>query len=224
MCLFASILKFLFSTVVLLALAAPAQALFITHDIDDFEDGTMQNWFLTGNPNPSQHLFNGGRPGKGKKFFRVTSNTGSGPNSRLFIKNNLQWTGNLLLRNVSRVFASLNNLGSNTLHLRVALQNANGTRYVSSNSFILQPGSDWVDARFSLMEQDLTRISGQDTYSSTLTNVTEFRILSSTTPSYEGDSITATLGIDNISTVPEPSVVALMTIGLLMVLPRRTGA
>ena len=80
--------------------------------------------------------------------------------------------------------------------------------------------SGWTTAVFSVAAGDLTAVSGNsgDTgfdAALTLESVLELRIINSEDPSWNGPSLAATLGIDNITAVPVPAAFWLFGSGLL---------
>ena len=68
----------------------PINAGITAGQVDDFQDGTTQNW--SGAPNMLS-VVGGGQGGAGDLYLQVTSVGGSGPGSRMAFKNDAQWTG-----------------------------------------------------------------------------------------------------------------------------------
>ena len=100
--------------------------------IDDFQDGTFQNWGIGnifGNPVPPVNVPDGGPAGAGDHYLLLTADGGAGvrpdPGSRLAVINQTQWTGNYLAAGVNAITMSVNNLGATDLSLRLYV--ADGT-------------------------------------------------------------------------------------------------
>jgi hypothetical protein len=111
-----------------------------------------------------------------------------------------QWTGNYVAAGVDRITAQMANLGSTTLNMRIALRGGAGsTIYGSSSAAVLPADGLWHLVDFDLTTSALTNIGGADTLDQVLSSVTEVRLLSAIGgPSFMGDPIEATLGVDNI--------------------------
>lgn len=201
--------------------------------IDDFEDGTLQGWMMGSNNITATHMTNitgGGPAGVGDNFLQVVAHeaelTGGG---RLTFFNKAQWTGDYLSAGISAIAMDVNNISSSeALNLRLAINggfldssfNFIGGLFATSASVSLGSGSGWVHVVFSLIPGDLTAVSGRsgttgNNILATLANVTELRLLNSANTDWTGLPVTATLGIDNISTVPLPPAALLFGSGLV---------
>ena len=66
---------------------------------------------------------------------------------------------------------------------------------------VLPADAQWHHVVFSINAASLTLVSGPGPLSNVLSNVTELRILSSASPSSNGDALAGTLGVDNIAAV-----------------------
>lgn len=169
--------------------------------VDDFQDGTTQGW-TEGIPSPNDpiNVPDGGPDGLGDSYLENFSDGGFGAGSRQVMFNTSQWTGNYPGVGVSRIAMDLANFGATTLFVRLAFEGADGTKYGSTQPFLLPADGTWYSAIFSLNAAELSLIEGSDTLDNVLANVVEFRILSAQSgPVWEGDNIVATLGVDNIS-------------------------
>src|SRR5688572_31463926 len=98
--------------------------------IDDFEDGTTQNWvagggpFNQGPPFPPANITTGGPAGLDDNYMQVTSIGGSGPGSRLVALNAFgQWAGNYTSLNLGVISMDLINLGQTDLEIRLYMEN-----------------------------------------------------------------------------------------------------
>ena len=194
------------------------------NQVNDFENGQVSGWTDGGSAPDPTNIASGGPAGANDNYLRVTSTGGFGAGSRLVtLNNNQRWTGNFNTDGVTAVTMDLKNFAQNPaaqpLRVRIAFEGAGGTWFASTTPFLLNDGN-WRPARFDLTASALTRIEGSATLANTLTSVTEFRILHSSAPNYRGDTIAATLGIDNIRAIPEPAGVAVVAV-LLPLLRRR---
>jgi hypothetical protein len=138
--------------------------------VDNFQNGTLQNWANSGTP---VNQPNGGPTGAGDRYLEISS--AAGP---LGAFNKFQWAGNAITGGVQRIDVSLNNLGANPVSIRVMVFtpgcDAGGTActaWTSTNATNLNAASGWVTANFSLKEADLTRVLGSDTYAASFANV-----------------------------------------------------
>ncbi len=178
-------------------------------------------WFIGGGPAgaplvPLPVEPTGGPGGSGDAFLRITS-TGSGTaGSRLVANNAGPWTGNYLAAGITHIAMDLKNLGATNVAVRLFFedpiplppQNEAHTSFVAN----LAAGSDWTRYVFPVTASHLVAELGDVT--SALTNTTFFRIYHSTSGDFPGEPIAASIGIDNIHAIPEPTTTALMLAGL----------
>ncbi len=209
------------ATLILLSsLAAPAAAITI-NQFDDFQDLTAMGW-TKGNASsfPPTVIPNGGPTGAGDAWLQNEAFGGGGPDSKQVLFNNAQWTGDYLAAGVDRIDAMFFNHDDQPMYMRVALEGTSGQRYASTDFFFLPADGAWHAASFDLTAASLTQVGGSDPLNTVLAGVGELRILSrESTPGWRGDAIEATLGIDNITALPEPA--SLFLIGLAAVCLRR---
>ena len=180
--------------------------------IDDFEDGTEQNWIW-------------GRDGFGgptaiPPFDDVTSYVltesfggGDAPGSRMALLNREQWTGDYLAAGVSLIRLDAINDGPNfafeDMTIRIAFSSQTATigsgRIVTTQGYPLARGEGWKQFEFDLT--DMTAMAGSNV-PEVLSSVTEMRIISAADPVFIGDQILARVGVDNIvaESVPEPTI------------------
>jgi len=165
--------------------------------LNDFQDGTIQSWTSGGIGTDPLNISDIGNLGIGDNALVVTSVGGVGPNSNLMIQNTSSaWTGNWTTAGVSYVSFWANNVGSNPVTLRVGLDGTGG-QFSSTNGVTVAPGSGWVQVNIPVQAANFTADGGTD-IAATLAGVTAARISSSTTPDYDGQSIAATVQIDDI--------------------------
>ena len=176
----------------------------VAGQIDDFEDGSLEDWHKGANSqSPPSNVGNGGPTGPIDNFLRTVSSGNGSADSRQVIINNAQWAGSYTNAGVLRVGMNLRNSGSSNLDVRIALKGGS-TWFVSTNAFPLAPNSGWQQATFELGESYMTSVEGTATHGAVLTDVDEMRILSATAPNYRGDSIASTLDIDGIEAIGDP--------------------
>jgi hypothetical protein len=210
--------------------AGSAQAV-IVGQIDNFEDGTVQNWTTnllgmgTGAPLP-QNVASGGPLGLGDNYMQLTSLGGSGAGSRLVGMNLAQWAGNYTAAGVTAIAMDLRNTGNTDLTIRLLFEDPMGgapTNVAASNtSIFLAAGGGWTHAVIPVLSANLTALEGSAT--TVLSNTTLLRIYHSPTLTFPGPAVAGQLGVDNITAVPEPATLAAVGCGLLALARRRRRA
>ena len=200
--------------------------------VDDFQCGTTQNW--SGGSNPIQQPDGGpggGLGGAGDGYLEISA----GGLTSLGAFNTMQWAGDYGAQGMTSVDFDLNNFGPDPLSLRVTLFTPGCnlgpftcTAWTSTVATALASGSGWVTASFSLDEADLTRVFGTETYADSIQNVERLLIRHDDgTPDPPGTPtpVDATLGIDNVTALPEPGTLAGLAAGALalVALRRRRG-
>ena len=171
----------------------------------------------------------GGGPGGGSDHFLKVSSGSFGGDVRLITHNDAQWLGNYTTAGVTEITAELMNLGSLAIPIRAVIRESDGgssTPGYASAPFTLAPDGQWHLATFSLTT-GMSGFNSPQSLATDLANVEDFRILSSVNPSGIGDAISASIGIDDITAVPEPSTLVLGALGMLGIgsfLTRRKSA
>ncbi len=171
----------------------------------------------------------GGLGGATDRYLRVTSIGGSGENSRMVVFNSTQWGGPYTAGTITRLdlrMANLTPTPTTSLSMRIAIIGTAG-EYVSTVPLILPADGVWRDASFPLDATSMTKLTG-GTLAETLASATELRVLSLAGPALDkrGDTVAATLGIDNVTAVPEPAVAGIggaLSLRLLGRRPRRSS-
>ena len=209
-------------------MAHPAHALEVGQR-DDFQDGTTQGW--------EAGAFQSGPAGQCPRrraeidIFEVTSRGGQGPGSRLSVFNiDRQWAGDYLDAGITALSARVANFGDTDVDLRLLLADPQEEGQIPANVAVtteavhLSAGSGWIDAVFSIAPEDLTVVEGDiDTL---LAGVTELRLFHNPAPDFppppEGPpTIAATVGVDNITAIPEPATLLLLAAGAGELIRRR---
>lgn len=231
-------MRFLIYRFLLLVAAAgilllrPAYAI-VPGQVDDFEDGTTQNWIVNllgqgTHPGPPQNIATGGPAGVDDNYLLLTSVGGSEAGSKLSVINLVQWGGDYLAAGVIGIQVQFNNLGSTELHLRLLLSDPTtgppANAAFSTIPFVVPAGSGWVSAFFPVTPADLTEAVGDA--ATALANATELRIFHAEAPAFPGEAIASSLGVDNITALgaaaaPEPSALCLAGVGLVALAGRR---
>ncbi|GMV97799.1 MAG: hypothetical protein AMXMBFR83_21540 [Phycisphaerae bacterium] len=204
---------FRWATPVILASATPVWAIAL-NQVDTFQNGTVMGWSEgAASPNPPTNVATGGPAGAGDRFLRNVS-SGFGSGGKMVMFNRGQWSGHYAAAGVNRIEADMINLGSTTLYMRIALSDYDeSNRYATDPAVVLSPGGGWKHVVFDLTEEGMTQVEGFGTLAGLLTGVSEMRILSSQFPSWRGDDVAATLGVDNITALPEPASLLLAALG-----------
>ncbi len=194
-------------TLVLVALIGPVAGYAVDPlEFDDFEGGTTESWEQGQNTGQPTNESDGGPGGLGDAYLQTISTGTGGAGSRMVVFNEDQWTGNFnALGSEVKITMMAANLGATTLHLRLGLLNTSagpgvGGRFVSLNAFELPPDGVWRRVIFTLSEDEMLDI-GTATLSDTLGSVEHMRLISVAGPSWIGDLIAGTLGVDDIAFV-----------------------
>jgi len=180
--------------------------------VDTFQDG-LDNW--QGGVGGFSVAPAGGPAGAGDQYLQLSSGASPLP-PRMAGFNDSQWLGNFTAAGVTEVTVDLLNSGATSLPMRVAIREAAGGSttpgYASTTPFVLPPDGLWHHAVFELNAASLTGFNSPQPLSVDLANVKDFRILASAAPSGVGDIVTAQVGVDNVTAVPEPSALLLIII------------
>jgi len=162
--------------------------------VDDFEDGTTQNW--DGSANPT-NIPDGGPSGAGDNYLQISSGPKGGIHLATF--NVVQWSGNYTDAGVKVLEFYLRNEGDTTLSMRIVLFHGTA-RFTSTLATILPPDNQWRRVAFPLRESDLTLVFGTATYEQTMASVSRLLIRHDAgPPSPGGEEIVGQLGIDDIT-------------------------
>jgi hypothetical protein len=195
----------------LLALLTGAPAGAITlGQVDTFSAGTLQGW--AGGSTP-QNVATGGPAGANDRYLQIRAASGN-----LGTENDEQWAGNYASAGVTSLRFEVENQGANPLALRITLFGLESlTAFTSVDEFVLPTQSGWVTAEFVLSDLALVRTRGTDSLAQTLAGVTRLLLRHDPDPvSAPGghNPVTALLGIDDVTAVPEPGTGGLVVAGL----------
>ncbi|MBI5585777.1 MAG: VCBS repeat-containing protein [Deltaproteobacteria bacterium] len=176
--------------------------------VDDFEDGTTQNWVigLRGgvHPAPPANVPSGGPAGEGDHYLLLTSLANEPAGNRLAVINLNQWVGNYLGAEVNFLTMDVRNFGPTDLHLRILVEDPEAgietapTHIAVSTEAVFVPVSgNWTRVTFSMDPGQFTALKGDA--GAALSNVDELRIFHSPTPTFPPPTVDAQLGVDNIT-------------------------
>ena len=192
--------------------------------LDNFTNGTLQNWSSTASPT---NQASGGPGGGSDRYLQLVASS-----APLAAVNEFQWAGNAITASVDQVKVDLKNSGPDPVSVRVMLLTpgceSGGTActaWTSTTALALAANDTWTPATFSVKEADLTRVLGSDSYATSLANVERVLIRHDDgTPDAPdvATNVSSTLGMDNIA-LPEPSALVGLLAGatLISVLRRR---
>ncbi|MCA0132227.1 T9SS type A sorting domain-containing protein [Winogradskyella alexanderae] len=171
------------------------------NQVDDFQDGTTQNWRIGGAGNATDgpiNVTNGGPSGAGDNCLQYTSTGTAGVASKMvFFSQNNQWSGDFITQGIDQINFDVN-VQTNALNLRIALQGS-GTRICSTSAINVPATGNWSNITIPIDPSDFTIVSGGVDAATVLSNVQTLRILSSSTPTWDGpDVIAAIIQVDNI--------------------------
>lgn len=203
--------------VLLLASASAAYGQVQLGILDDFEGGPeaclTDNW-QEGNqsPNPPTGILLCGE--LDSCCLEANSSGGFGPGSRQVVYNQSQWTGDYRAAGVNKIQMQLANASATeTLNVRVGVSNGTSC-YVSTAPVALPPNRPGpfglILANFILDNSTMTSVSGnecsnpgQDDLETVLSNVTQLRVLSSSSPAWNGDAVVSTMQIDAVQSMAD---------------------
>lgn len=209
--------------VTMAALSPPAFA--ITVGSTDTFTGSLDNWQKgISNPTYLSVVASGGPAGAGDSYMQSVAD-GGGSFGRLTVFNQTQWDSNYVTDGVTSIRMDLLNSGTVPLQVRLGLRNSVGAGYISTTPFVLGTGGGWQTADFPVTEAALTTVGSPGGFSAFLSSGFALRILHATsTANLNGSTVVSTLGVDNITAVPEPSTLSILGLGVvgLMVTMRRT--
>lgn len=195
--------------------------------IDTFQNGTTQSWAegLTGAlpPVPPAVVANAGPDGAGDFALRLTAiGVAAGPGGKLVVNNNQpRWTGNYTTAGVNGVILDVRNPNAFPVTIRVGVDGptlpaTTGGRWVT-HGVVVPASSGWRTLTFALRPQDLLAGDpGATSAATTLANVAVIRVLHAPSATWQGAVVTGQLDLDNIETLPEPSLALGALAGVLL--------
>lgn len=203
----------IFVVCVFMAILAPLCLGVTIGQVDDFSDGTAENWIvsLLGAPHPAppENVPDDGPGGPGDNFLRLTALGGAGPGSRLSALNLVQWSGDYLAAGVNAIAMDVRNSGSTDLYIRLLLEGGAGggppTDWAISQAVFLPAGSSWQSVVVNIGPGSLTTLQGSE--NAALTQTIALRILHDQDAAFPPATVTGILDVDNLTAaqIPEPA-------------------
>lgn len=190
-------------------------AVAVTVGSTDTFTGSLDSW-QKGQVNPTylSVVANGGPSGAGDSYMQSVAD-GGGSFGRLTVFNQSQWDSNYVTDGVTSIRMDLLNSGTVPLQIRLGLRNSGGSGYISTTPFSLGTGGGWQTADFPVTEAAFTTVGTPAGFSSFLSSGFALRILHATsTADLNGTTVVSTLGVDNVTAVPEPSTLGLVAVGI----------
>lgn len=161
----------------------------------------------TPNPNPPVIESDAGPSGSGDLALRVTSNGSPGAGGRLLVFNETTWVGDYLTQGITHLMLDLRNGGSTTLQIRLAFNGPGGWFVTPANPVAAFTG--WNPLRIDIRPASLVTAGGGNA-TTTMSAVTELRVLHSSTANFRGAAVSGTFLMDNLRAVPEPGSLGLI--------------
>lgn len=200
-----------------LTVALPAHAV-VAGQVDTFESGTTLGWGVGVNhPVPPTILTTGGPAGAGDHYMLLQAIGSGGPASRLAVHNGAQWAGDYTAAGITTVTMDVFNFGPSDLSLRLLFDAGSPSitdRAWSTVPVLVPGGSGWRSVVFPVTAADLTPAPGSQV-ADALAGAVSVRLFHSTLSEFPGEPIVVTVGVDNITAVPEPTTAWLLTLGLV---------
>jgi len=202
---------FVATGVLLLLAPGGVRADVVLGQVDDFHDGTTNNW--TNNAGTFSNV-DGGPLGPGDLYLEVVGNGGSGPGSHLAIHNSDQWAGDYLAAGVSAIRLDMANFGDTDLAMRFMIFSGFNL-FTSTIPADVPADGVWRSYTLGMSPADLTQVSGSDPAETALSDVQQllFRHDTDGTSGIPGGTpVVGTLGMDNITAIPEPAAFTLLAL------------
>jgi hypothetical protein len=157
---------------------------------------------------------------------QITSHGGTGGNrgSKLAVFNlEKQWSGNFAATGVTSIEVDLMNPTSLSLTIRLVLMKKPAYEiWTTSMAASVPPDGLWRRYTFSLAEADMFHVEGTAPYSSTFTTVARFMLRHDPLGGHDDPpNIAASLGIDNITALPEPTFAGFGVLASIALMLRR---
>jgi hypothetical protein len=208
-------------------LVASQAAAITTSQVDTFDGGDYQNWQGAAMGVP----VDAGPAGMGDFALEVmTSGFPGGTNSRLTTFSGgsstpvaTQWTGNWTEAGVTRILFDVRNPNDFDLVLWLGIAGPLGPgfaggldSFVTNESVIVPPDDEWHTASFDVLPEDFSVWTSPNTAATALANVYHLRVIHSFERGWVGELGAATMFLDNIRAVPEPSSGLLLVVASAM--------
>jgi len=152
-------------------------------------------------PNPPVNIATGGPEGANDNYLQDNSSGGFGAGSKMVIRNATQWSGNYTSEGIIAIKFNVRVTTAN-VDIRIGMTGGGGA-ISSNNAVTVIAGSGWTSITIPIAASDMQTVTANGAVNgfdiaATLTNCTEFRILSNSSPSFDGESIASRIEIDNV--------------------------
>ncbi len=154
----------------------------------------------------------GGPDGDNDAFLSYTTDTVN-TGGRFLVLNGVQWRGDYLGAEITGITAQAKNLGQAGLHMRLLLEGPGGA-FFSLQSAALPVDGDWQSIFFPISS---TALDGGTNLEATLASVNRIRIFHNPDASFPGPFVNASIGLDNIQAIPEPTGATLIAMSVLLI-------
>jgi hypothetical protein len=179
--------------------------------VDDFQDGTTQNWRDAHGNTVTTNLPDTGPAEVGDNALDVATN------ARAVVFNEDQWAGDWIAANFHTITMDVRSLDNSDLTLWLGIAKGQifaeggGDTYVTSISQAVPGDGQWHALSFPVTPDDWTNFQGVEVEKA-LKDVSQLRIIHNPDQSFLGDFGVAGYQLDNITAVPEPGCLALLAV------------
>ncbi len=172
--------------------------------LSDFEDGTVQGWSGNGS-SPVSNIATGGPAGTGDNFLQFDG-------AVRFATKNTSISGVLDSAVTAFTVDMMRPAGNPSLEMRLVLFGpSTGDRWTSTNEVVVPNDGVWRNYEFSVLETDLTRVLGSNTYANLVASVNRIMFRYDPDPANStGVAAAGNMGIDNVTAIPEPGQIVLI--------------
>jgi hypothetical protein len=146
--------------------AAPCWAI-VANQVDNFNNGTTQNWGISLGAVPVGVVTDGGASGMaGDHALLMDSNEFGG--GRLLVVNQTQWTGNWTAAGITHVSMEVKNPNTFTLAMRLGIAGASGAgagptydTFISKNVIAVPADNAWHTITFNVLASDFQFVNDE---------------------------------------------------------------
>lgn len=204
-------------------MSLPSLAAITAGHVDDFQDGTTQQWRIGQPSSFPKNIADAGPQGVGDRAL-FTSNVQQGARPLLIVLNDMttefpgpgNWEGSWTAAGVQQISLDVRNpgtvTGASNLTLRLGIAgpggaNAFGDVYVTQG-VVVPPDNQWHSLTYDVRPQDFTAVGiGSDVHVA-LAAVTQFRVFSNSFVEFIGSTMPNEFYLDNIRTIGASAAVA----------------
>lgn len=196
--------------------AAPCLAI-DPNQLDDFEDGTTQNWSVgfDGDPVPSNVADPAPSHANDRALFMANTGAGGSRPNLLVINGTLSrdstWAGDWTGAGLTHVSMDVRNPNLFELKMRLGITGplslGIGNRYIT-DAISVPADNAWHSIAFDVLPADFIALNEDDEIEEALANVTHLRILNNADESFFGSGVAGTFYLDNIRALAAVQAVA----------------